>query len=79
MRSATSALLAAEANRPKNVANWMWETTRFGHPPRADKGSRVGLVANDAFRLPREATVTSRDAANFTGLVLGCIEAKICK
>ena len=23
--------------------------------------------------------VESRDAANFTGLVLGCIEAKVCK
>ena len=40
----------------------------------------VGVVGGGAGRSRTHGCpVTSRDAANFRGLVLGCIEAKFCK
>ena len=39
-------------------------------------GHGAGLVRRSS---PRSQPVTSRDAANFRGLVLGGIEAKCCK
>ena len=43
-------------------------------PLRFDAGLRAGLPSRGA-----EAAPGARAAANFTGLVLGCIEAKFCK